>query len=490
MTAPDPRPFPDIPDTIETIHIIGICGSAMGSLAAMLTDRGFTVRGSDANAYPPMSTWLEERGIGIMLGYDEANLDWEPDVVIVGNVCRSIYADAVAMRERGIPYLSLPEALRHFFFDDRRPLVITGTHGKSTTTSMLAWILTHAGRDPGFMLGGIAGNFDSNYRLGDGDVFVIEGDEYDTAYFDKVPKFWHYAPFRATINNVEFDHADIYPDIDAIEHVFRRFVDLLPEQGSLWINGDDPRCHEISADASTPRRTFGLGDANDLRADRITTQGRNTQFRVLLNGDVLGHIDLPTIGTFNVRNALGATAIALDEGVIFDEIREAFAEFKAVKKRQEYVGGAGEIDVYDDFAHHPTAVAATLEAMRTQFPDQRLWALFEATSNTSRRRVFQQHYPSAFSVADEVIISSPRKKTDNLSKDERIDVAELADAIADQGPTTRLIPDVDDIVDTVADEAEPGDVIVGLSGASFGGLHQKLVNALQRRFPKTAPTTT
>ncbi len=482
MTAPEPRPFPDLPDPINTIHIIGICGSAMGSLAAMLTDRGYAVRGSDANAYPPMSTWLEDRGIDIMLGYDEANLDWDPDVVIVGNVCRSSYADAVVTRKRGIPHLSLPEALRHFFFEHRRPLVITGTHGKSTTTSMLAWILTHAGRDPGFMLGGIAGNFDSNYRLGDGDVFVIEGDEYDTAYFDKVPKFWHYAPFRATINNIEFDHADIYPDIDAIEHVFHRFVDMIPDEGTLWINGDDPRSRKVSTHAKSTLRTFGLGQDNALRADEIVADGRKTRFRTLLNNEVLGEIELPTMGEFNVRNALGATAIALDEGLAFDEIRRALAEFKAVQKRQEYIGGAGEIDVYDDFAHHPTAVAATLDAFRAQFPDQRLWALFEATSNTSRRRVFQQQYPAAFSVADQVIISSPREKTDNLSRDERIDVEELAQSIADQGPTTRLIPDVDNIVDTVTTEATPGDIIVGLSGASFDGIHQKLVDALTRRF--------
>lgn len=484
MTASDPRPFPDLPDSIETIHIIGICGSAMGSLAAMLTDRGYTVRGSDANAYPPMSTWLEERNIEIMVGYDEANLDWNPDLVIVGNVSRASYADAVATREGGFPYLSLPEALRHFFFEDRRPLVITGTHGKSTTTAMLAQILTHAGRDPGFMLGGIAGNFDSNYRLGDGEIFIIEGDEYDTAYFDKVPKFWHYAPFRATINNVEFDHADIYPDIDAIEAVFARFADMIPEQGSLWVNGDDRRALAVSENASVARRTFGLGDDNDLRADQIEARGRTTRFRTILDGNILGHIELTTIGEFNVRNALGATAIALSEGLKFDQIRSALAEFKAVKKRQEFVGTSGGVDVYDDFAHHPTAVAATLHAFRHQFGDRRIWAIFEATSNTSRRRVFQNDYPPAFSVADEVVLSSPREKSDNLSDDERVDIDEMARSIADHGPNTRLIPDVDDIVATVVDEARPGDVVIGLSGASFGGIHHKIVDALKRHFSR------
>ncbi len=482
MTAPDKRPFPDLPKKIETIHIIGICGTAMGSLAAMLTERGYTVRGSDANAYPPMSTWLADRGIEIMIGYDEANLDWDPDLVIVGNVCRATYADAVATRERGFPYLSLPEALRFFFFEDRRPLVITGTHGKTTTTSMLAWIMTDAGRDPGFMLGGIAGNFDSNYRLGDGETFVIEGDEYDTAYFDKVPKFWHYAPFRATINNIEFDHADIYDDIADVEHVFRRLSKMLPEEGSLWVNGDSPRAMAVSEDTEATRKTFGLGDGNDLRALNIERAGRGTRFEIHYLGEKLGTVDLPTMGEFNVRNALGATALAMDEGLSFDAIKEALSRFKSVKKRQEYIGGAGGIDVYDDFAHHPTAVAATLRALRDQFPDRTLWALFEATSNTSRRKVFQDLYPPAFSVADQVILSSPRKKKDNLSAEERVDVAEMAKTIESMGPRTRLIPDVDDIVTTVAAEAEPGDLIVGLSGASFGGIHQKLLTALKARF--------
>ena len=482
MTADNPRPFPELPDSIDTIHIIGICGSAMGSLAAMLTDRGYTVRGSDANAYPPMSTFLQERGIDIMRGYDESNLDWDPDVVIVGNVCRAEYGDAVATRERGFPHLSLPEALRHFFFADRNPLVVTGTHGKTTTTSMLAWILTHAGRDPGFMLGGIAGNFDSNYRLGDGDVFVIEGDEYDTAYFDKVPKFWHYAPFRATINNVEFDHADIYDDIDEVEHVFRRFSQMLPKEGSLWVNADSPRAMTVSENPPATRRTFGLTEANDLRAVDIELQGRKTQFRVTLHGETLGEITLPTIGEFNVRNALGAMGIALDEGLEFEEIRAALAEFKSVKKRQEYIGGTADIEVFDDFAHHPTAVAATLNAFRRQFGDRRIWALFEATSNTSRRKVFQNDYPPAFAPADEVILKRPRDKKHDPKDYEEIDVDELIADIEAEGPRTRLIPDVDDIVDTVTAEAEPGDIIIGLSGAAFGGIHDKLVDALNQRF--------
>ena len=483
MTASDPRPFPALPETIESIHIIGICGSAMGSLAAMLTQKGFTVRGSDANAYPPMSTWLEDRNIDIMVGYDAANLDWEPDLVIVGNVCRESYADAVEMRRRGLPYLSLPEALRHFIIGDQRPLVITGTHGKTTTTSMLAWILADAGEDPGFMLGGIAGNFGTNYRLGDGDAFVIEGDEYDTAYFDKVPKFWHYAPFRATINNLEYDHADIYPDLDAIKAVFRRFVTMLPSEGSLWINGEDPRLEALADLAACPVRTFGLDDRNDLHPASWSVSGGTTTADLLLHGRPLGSLSIPTIGEFNLRNALGATALALDEGLAFPDIADALARFKPAAKRQQLIDIVNDIAIYDDFAHHPTAVKATLKAFRDQIDNSqgRLWALFEATSNTSRRRVFQHQYPPAFAPADEVIIASPRQKSDNLSDHERIDVHALRQDIADAGPHTRLIPDVSDIVDTVSREATPGDIVVGLSGAAFGGIHKKLVDALKQR---------
>jgi UDP-N-acetylmuramate: L-alanyl-gamma-D-glutamyl-meso-diaminopimelate ligase len=481
VTADAARAFPDLPDDINTIHIIGICGTAMGSLAAMLTERGYTVRGSDAMAYPPMSTWLEERGIDIMKGYDASNLDWDPDLVVVGNVCRAEYADAAEMRRRGLPHLSLPEALKHFFFADKRTLVVTGTHGKTTTSSMLAWIMACAERDPGFMIGGITGNFGSNYRLGDGEVFVLEGDEYDTAYFDKVPKFWHYAPFRATINNVEFDHADIYADVDEIEFVFRRLVSMLPEDGSLWVNGDDARAMEVSEASAAPRRTFGLGAQNDLFA-RDIDYGETTTCEVIFSGESLGRFELPCVGEFNVRNMLGATGIALDEGVDVDIIKEALSGFIPVKKRQELIGEVNDIRVIDDFAHHPTAVEATLQALRARYPERRLWAIFEAKSNTSRRRVFQDDYPPAFSPADRVVLSKPFQKKDDLAPEERVDIDDIAESIRRLGPETTLIPEVDDIVAYVAERAQPGDIIAGLSGSSFGGLHQKLVAALQNKW--------
>lgn len=480
MTADAPRPFPELPDHIQKIHIIGVVGTAMGSLAAMLKERGYTVRGSDAMAYPPMSTWLEERGIEILKPYAKSNLDWNPDLVIVGNVCRASYEDAVAMRERGLPHMSLPEALRHFFMSSGHNLVFTGTHGKTTTTSMVAWLLQHAGRDPSFMVGGITGNFGSNFRLGESDVFVVEGDEYDTAYFDKVPKFWHYAPLRATINNIEFDHADIYPDIEAIEHVFRRFVDLIPAHGSLWVNGDDERACAVSTHCAGTRRMFGLGDRNDLRATNVRLEPGGIRSEVWLDGESLGDFWLPLIGEFNLRNMLGALAICMDEGVEVDTLKAGFEAFIPTKKRQELIDVVGDIHVYDDFAHHPTAVLATLQAMRAHFGDRRIWAVFEAKSNTSRRRVFQDAYPEGLGLADRVILSKPWRKDEGLPPEELLDIDELAESIRARGPKTELIAEVDEIVAKVAAEARPGDVVVGLSGSAFGGFHPKLVAALKK----------
>lgn len=483
MTASTPRDFPELPDTIHKIHIIGVCGTGMGSLAAMLKARGFDVRGSDAGGYPPMSDWLDEQGIELMRGYSRSNLDWNPDLVIVGNVCRAEYEDAVEMRERGFPHLSFPEALYHFFMKSKRNLVISGTHGKTTTTSMVAWMMTEANVDPSFMVGGITGNFGTNYRLGQGDVFIVEGDEYDTAYFDKVPKFWHYAPGRLLINNIEFDHADIYPNVEAIESVFERLVSLVAPSGSIWINGDDPRCEHVVRHACAVVKRFGLSEDNDLRATEIS-YGAKTTCEVSLDGESLGTWTLSAPGEFNVRNMLGAIALGIDERLPIRLMKEAMAGFKATKKRQEVIGEVEGITIIDDFAHHPTAVEATMKALRAQFPERRIWAIFEAKSNTSRRKVFQNDYPKGLALADRVILSKPFQKNDNLPAHQMLDIEELARSIETLGPPTLLIPEVDDIVDHLAAEAAPGDLIVGLSGSAFGGLHRKVLSALEQRFAR------
>ncbi|MEM1348246.1 MAG: Mur ligase family protein, partial [Myxococcota bacterium] len=355
------------------------------------------------------------------------------------------------------------------------------THGKTTTTSMLAWVLTHARRDPNFMVGGIAGNFGSNFRLGGGELFVIEGDEYDTAYFDKVPKFWHYAPTRATINNLEFDHADIYDSVADIEHVFRVLVSMLPVDGSLWVNGDDRRAMDVSAGAPCTRRTFGLGEDNDLRATDLSFADE-TSAEVIFDGQSLGRFAIHAPGDFNVRNMLGALALAMDEGVDVEAAREGFASFVPTRKRQELVGQVDDILVFDDFAHHPTAVGKTLEAMRARFPDRRIWAIFEAKSNTSRRRVFQDAYVPALRIADEVVLSKPWKRDEGLPKDQLLDIDQLlADIEADGGPKAVLLPEVGAIAAHVGAHAKDGDVIVGLSGSAFDGVHQKILDALRSR---------
>ncbi len=476
MTAENRRAFPNLPQNIQKIHIIGIAGTAMGSLAAMLKSKGFDVRGSDKMAYPPMSTWLEDQGIDIMIGYDEKNLDWNPDLVIVGNVCRSSYADAVAMRDRNIAHLSFPEALRHFFMRRGNNIVVTGTHGKTTTTSLIAWSLFHAQRDPSFFVGGITGNFDSNFRLGQ-DPFVVEGDEYDTAYFDKVPKFWHYSPYRATINNIEFDHADIYPDLESVKHVFRRLVKLIPEYGTLWVNGDDANALEVSEERDCVRYTFGLGEGNHLRATDIE-YGDVISCNVTFLEKDLGRFELPMVGEFNLRNMLGAIGICLDENVDPEVLKAGFKQFKSVKKRQELIAEVKGIKIFDDFAHHPTAVEATLSAMRKRFPNQKIWGIFEAKSNTSRRAVFQHDYPRALSIADQVVISKPWRKDEDLPPEKRLSIDQLVADIKDTGTPIELIENVDDIATYVAEHAQSGDIIVGLSGSSFGGLHQKIVDRL------------
>jgi UDP-N-acetylmuramate: L-alanyl-gamma-D-glutamyl-meso-diaminopimelate ligase len=464
---------------VEKIHLIGICGTGMGSLAGMLKESGYTVRGSDTGAYPPMSTWLEERGIDIMEGYLPGHLDWAPDLVVVGNVCRRDNPESVAAAETGIVCLSFPEVIRLFFLEGKTPLVVTGTHGKTTTSSLLAWILYSAGLDPGFMIGGITGNFDSNFRLGGGDYFVVEGDEYDSAWFDKVPKYWHYAPRFATINNIEFDHGDIYPNIDEIFDVFSKFAALLPADGALWANGDDDRALAAAACAACPVRTFGLGEDNYLRATRIDHTPDGIVVALLLAGENIGEFRLPMPGEHNARNLMGAVAMALQAGVSLETIREALPGFLSVKKRQEVKGRAAGVLVYDDFAHHPTAVRETLAALKARHPDQQLWAIFEAKSNTSRMSVFQDDWPPAFASANRVVLSSPWKTDAHLDNADRIDLNRVASEIRSLGVPTQMIPSVPDIVEYLAGELTSGDVVVGLSGSNFAGFHDALLTRLR-----------
>ena len=482
MTAANKREIPSVPpvESIRKVHVIGICGTAMGTLAAMLRQRGIEVSGSDAMAYPPMSTWLEARGLTIQSGYDASHIPDDVDLVVVGNVSRRENPEAVATRERGLPYLSLPETLRTFFFPGTRVLVPTGTHGKTTTASMTSWVLHKCQQDPSFFIGGVTVNFDSNYRLGDGGWFVVEGDEYDTAYFDKVPKFWHYPATTATINNVEFDHADIYPDLDSIRHVFSRFAAQIPADGTLWVNGDDPTAMDCAASATAPVRTFGLNREHDLWGEPVRTTEAGLVARIGRKGDDGLEVLIPMIGTYNLRNFLGACGLVSAAGVSLQDACHAIRTFRGVKKRQELKGIVNDVVVIDDFAHHPTAVANTVAAVRERYPQRRVWAVFEAKSNTSRRAVFQHQYPPAFEQADIVVLSQPWKQ-DNLPEEERISIPRMVEAIEKLGKRVLLIPKVDDIVEALAEECRPGDVVAGLSGSAFGGLHDKLLDALRAR---------
>jgi len=491
MTAPRRRQAPPLPSEIERIFLIGVCGTGMGSLAGMLQLQGYEVLGSDKNAYPPMSDWLAERGIEIRPGWDADNihaLDPPPDLVVVGNVCRPDNPEALAAIEEGLVCLSFPEVLRELFLAEKaQRIVVTGTHGKTTTSAMIAWILESAGHAPSFMIGGITGNFGSNYKLDEG-PFVIEGDEYDSAYFDKVPKFWHYEPTTLVINNIEFDHADIYPDLEEIVGVFEKLVREMPADGVIIAHVDEPNVSAVLEEAPCAVRSLRVDpDAADRGGSGLAARGvelvsdGGARFDVWRDGEMLGSLDSPLPGLHNVKNLLAATGVALELGLDLDEVQRAIAGFESVRKRQELVGTVDGVAVYDDFAHHPTAVRETVRAIRSRHPDARLWGVFEAKSNTSRRAVFQDDYVDALRGCDRVILSRPWRDDPNLGPEQLIDLDKVVSDLAAGGTPATLIGDVDAIVDHVSPRLRDGDVVLGMSGSSFGGLHHKLLERLQMR---------
>ena len=495
--VPEPRPSIDW-SAVQRVHLIGIGGSAMGNFAGLLANAGMTVRGSDAGVFDPMRSNLERWKIPVSTGFDAANLDWGPDVVIVGNVTRSDNPEAVAMRELGLPYASFPEALGSWLLQGRIPVVVTGTHGKTTTTSLLAWLLHDCGRDPGLLVGGVPLDLGTSFRAGgDGAPFVIEGDEYDTAYFDKRPKFVHYRPHHAILTSVEFDHADIYPDFGAVQRAFRLLASLVAEDGLLVAWGEDSRVTDVLDAARCRVLRYGLAsDAADARArgldawaegaELVDGGARFTLFREERDGTTanLGRFQSKIPGMHNVRNTVAAVLTVLDLGVPAADVAAALLRFTGVKKRQELRGVAMGVSVLDDYAHHPTAVQETVAAIRAAWPGRRLWALFEAESNTSRRAFFQTAYVDAFAAsgADRVVFCSPlRKSGDGSSDTDYLDCDRLVSDLRARGVDARYLPDVDDIVAAVAAEAAPGDVVLAMSGRDLRGLHGKLLAALQAR---------
>jgi UDP-N-acetylmuramate: L-alanyl-gamma-D-glutamyl-meso-diaminopimelate ligase len=458
------------------VHVIGVCGTAMATLAALLKTKGYDVRGSDQGIYPPMSDFLVEQGITLLQGYRPEHITSDLDLVIIGNAISRGNPELEQVLDRKIRYCSLPEAIRDHFLWKSRSVVITGTHGKTTTTALTGWLLTDGGADPSVLIGGIAENFESSFRVGGGREFVIEGDEYDSAFFDKTAKFLKYLPDVAVVGNIEYDHADIYPDLDAIRLTFARFVNLIPRRGLLLLGADNAEALGLRLKAHCRVETFGLSDGVDWQAHDLKVASGSTTFSVRRGGTPAGTFELPLLGAYNVRNALAAIAVGSAVGLSIDTMAESLRRFKGVRRRLEHRGTVRGIAVYDDFAHHPTAIAETLAGVRSAYPDRRVWAIFEPRSATSCRRVFQSDFARAFANANHVIL--PAVFRSSLPEAERLSPELLVQELKTTGIDARYIPQTDDIVNTVARESREGDLIIVMSNGGFDNIHQKLLTAL------------
>ncbi len=472
-----PRGIPPT-DHIETVHLMAICGTGMGAFAGLLHEAGFRVTGSDAGIYPPMSTQLQNLGIPLMEGFGASNLAHDPDLVVVGNVITRVNPEAQALEASALPYTSFPEALGELFLARRHPVVVTGTHGKTTTSALLAACLLHAGRDPGFLVGGVMVDTGGNYRVGaEGAPFVVEGDEYDTAYFEKTPKFLHYRPRTAILTSVEFDHADIYADLDAIEAEFGRFTASLPADGLLVARADGAALDRVLATSPPACPVWTYGPRGDWRGEVLGAGDGGMTFRVLQRGEERVRARCMLVGEHNLENLVAVCAVLLHLGLAADEVAAAVESFRGVKRRQEIVAEVDGITVLDDFAHHPTAVRLTLEATRLRFGRRRIWGVFEPRTNTTRRDVFQADYARAFEAADRVLLA-PVDHPEKAPEGQRMDIARLA---ADIGDRARTVSGVEEIVAILRAEAEPGDVVLIMSNGAFGGIYRSLPAALRAR---------
>jgi len=464
-------------------HLIGICGTAMASLAGMLQARGHKVTGSDQNVYPPMSTQLEALGIEIMLGYAPKNARIGADCTIVGNTISRGNPELEEVLNRKLLYRSQAEVVKEEFIRGRRSLVVAGTHGKTTTTSIATWIAEVGGLGPSFLVGGVVQNFDASFRVTDSDHFIIEGDEYDTAYFDKKPKFMHYLPEIAIVNNIEFDHADIYDDLEDIKWEFSRLMNLVPANGRLIAGIDSPVVRDVLAEMdgklNTTVETFGTTDDAKWQARYIDFTGEKTRFTVFKDGHNWGEFETQLIGEFNVRNCLAVIIAADAWNVSKEKIQEAFDTFKSVKRRMEVRGVERGVTIIDDFAHHPTAVEETLKALRMRYDDHRLIAVFEPRSWSSRLAVFQEPYGKAFSYADYVIIAGVYNTSKASELGKVLDVDELIKDIGLQGKPAHSFADADVILDHLVPELREGDIVAIMSNGGFGAIHSKLLDRLK-----------
>ena len=464
---------------MQRIHLIGICGTAMGTLAAMLKSRGHDVRGSDQSVYPPMSDFLRQQGITLLEGYRPEHISPDIDLVVVGNAISRGNPELEEVLDRKIRYCSLPEAVRDHFLWAARSVVVAGTHGKTTTTSLTGWLLTHGGADPSVFIGGIAENFDGSFRIGGGRDFVIEGDEYDSAFFDKTAKFLKYLPDIAVVNNLEFDHADIYADLEAIRVAFRRFVNLVPRRGLLLLGADNPEAMALKEFARSRVETFGLSEGATWQAGDLKVAQTSTSFTVRRDGKTVGLFEVPLLGAYNVRNALAAIAVGAAVGLNTDTMADGLRRFRGVRRRMQLRGTAAGVTVYDDFAHHPTAIEETLTGVRSAHPDRRIWAVFEPRSATSCRRIFQEDFARALSRADRVVLAAVFRSA--LPEDQRLDAEQIVRDLRAQGQDARYIPATDEIVRTISREARDGDLVIVMSNGGFDNIHQKLLDALGSR---------
>lgn len=466
-----------IPATVRHVHLLAVCGTAMGALACLLKEAGYAVSGSDHNVYPPMSDFLREKGIALRQGFDAANLQPAPDLVVVGNAISRGNPEAEAMLSQGLPFCSMPQAINHFVVGSRQRLMVCGTHGKTTTAALLTWFLETAGRQPGFIIGGLLNNYNSNFRMGAGGQVVLEGDEYDTAFFDKGPKFLHYPADITLLTGIEFDHADIYADVAAVEAAFASLLALLPATSQLLVNAHDPRIPRLLPNCAARIATYGHHSEAVWRVGEVDCQPPRTFFTVYHQNAIFGRFETRLMGHHNLLNILAAMAAAQTLNVSPQEMAQALKTFTGIKRRQEIRGQVRGITVLDDFAHHPTAVAATITAVKPFYPDGRLIAVFEPRTNTSLRNTFQAEYAASFEQADLIAIAEPTL-LHKVPEDMRFSAAQLVADLRRRGQTAHLFPSVADIITFITHEARSGDVVLIMSNGGFDRIHQRLLDAL------------
>lgn len=466
-----------IPSKIKTIHLIAVCGTGMGALACMLKDMGYHITGSDSAVYPPMSTFLEEKAITVFQGFERSHLDHRPDLVIVGNAVRRDNPEAQRMRELNLPFCSMPQAINGLIAPEKKPILIAGTHGKTTTSSIAAWIIKEAGLDPSFFIGGILKNFNSNYRLGSGEYLVVEGDEYDTAYFDKGPKFLHFNPYVSILTGVEFDHADIFKDIDHVTAAFKQFIANISPHHTLIAYDDNKIVDSLLEDAKCRTMRYGIMPKSDWRLENICVEPPWTMFDVFYHHTRYDRFKTRMLGEHNLNNLLSVIAVSKTLGLPKKTVKDAIASFSGVKRRQEVRGVKKGVTVLDDFAHHPTAVRETIQAVKPFYPSGRLIAVFEPRTNTSMRDVFQSIYPDSFDQADTICIRKP-PLLNKIPEGERFSSEKLVADLKQKGKNAYYFLDTEKIIDFLVAHAKANDVILIMSNGGFDNIHEKLLERL------------